>query len=591
MLKKIQSLPDKPGVYQYFDKEGKLLYVGKAKSLKKRVKSYFSFTPSLGPSSKLSPRIHRMILQTCSMDYIVVKSEHDALILENSLIKQLKPKYNILLRDDKTYPYIFIDLKEEFPRFEITRKVQNGSHIKYFGPFTTAGRDILNALYELFPLVQKRGSIKGKKACLFYQIGKCLAPCEGKITSTEYKKIVLEALLNLKDKNLLIKNLEKRMVDYAENELFEEAAKFRDTIEKIKSSTIFSQVDLKNSENLDIFTVIVNETKAVVTKLFVRDGKIVSISNNTVKNDLGLSKDELYKSAIYEFYKDDKPIIASSILVAESFEEMDLLEKFIKEKSTKQIKIVTPKRGAKRELISIAIENAKEIMEQKERDEDILSLLKARLKLSSTPYTIEAYDNSHLQGSYPVGSKVYYQNGFIKSKYRHYNLSSLDEYAQMRELLTKRCESFEKEPPPDLWVIDGGDTLLKLAKDIAKSFGVELDIVAISKEKKGKRTVRSKGGAKDRIYTAEGEIKLGENDKVLQFIQKLRDETHRFAIKFHRSQKLKNDKKISLLQKKGIGKAKVKKLLDYFGTFEAIEKASQDEIDKVLGSRCKGGKE
>ncbi len=585
MVKKIQNLPNEPGVYQYFDENGRLLYVGKAKSLKKRVKSYFSFTPTLQPSPKLSPRIYKMILEAKSLDYIIVRSEHDALILENSLIKQLKPKYNILLRDDKTYPYIYIDLKDEFPRFELTRRVQKGSFIKYFGPFTTAGRDILNALYELFPLVQKKGYLKGKKACLFYQIGKCLAPCEGKISSSEYKKLINQALENLKDKRLLLKSLEEKMLKFAENELFEEAAKFRDTIQKIKNSTIFSQVDLKNSENIDIFTVTTDQTKAIIVKLFVREGKIVSISNNIVKNDFGISKDELYKSAIYEFYKDDKPIVANSIVVAEDFEEIDLLEEFIKEKSQKAVKFIVPKRGPKRELIDIALKNAKEIILQKERDEDILNLLKSRLKLNATPNIIEAYDNSHLQGSYPVGSKVYYQNGFVKSKYRHYNLTSLDEYAQMRELLTKRCESFEKEPPPDLWVIDGGETLLKLAKDIVKSFGVDIDIVAISKEKRGKRTVRSKGGAKDRIYTLDGEIKLSENDKVLQFIQKLRDETHRFAIKFHRSQKLKNDKKISLLQKRGIGKAKVKKLLDYFGTFEAIEKAGEEEIEKVLKIR------
>jgi len=584
MLKKIQNLPDQPGVYQYFDEYGKLLYVGKAKSLKNRIKSYFSFTPSLSPSPRLSARIRSMILQTKSLEYIVVKSEHDALILENSLIKQLKPKYNILLRDDKTYPYIFIDLKEDFPRFEITRRVQKGSHIKYFGPFTTASRDILNAIYEINPLVQKKGCLKGKKACLFYQIKRCLAPCEGKIDKTKYKKIVQDAILLLKNKHLIIEKLKEKMLFYASSELFEEAAKVRDSIQRIEKSTIFSQIDLKNKEHIDLFYVYIKENRAVLVKLFVRDGKIVSIANNILKNDNGFSKDEIYKSAILEFYKDDKPIIAGSVIVGDNFEERELLEEFINSKSSKNIKITLPKRGAKKELVEIAMQNAKETLKDTSKDASILETLKDKLHLSKTPFEIEAFDNSHLQGTSAVGSMIYYENGFVKSRYRHYNLTSTDEYAQMRELLSKRCESFEKNPPPDLWVIDGGETLLKLAKEICNSFGVQIDLIAISKEKAGKRTVRSKGKAKDKIYGIDGEIKLKEDDECKLFIQKLRDEAHRFAIKFHRSQKLKNDKKISLLEQKGIGKAKVMKLLNYFGTFEAIDNASKEEIDRVIKS-------
>ncbi len=583
MLRKIQNLPNEPGVYQFFDKNLKLLYVGKAKNLKNRVKSYFSFTPKLSPSPRLSARIYNMITQANSLEYIVLKSEHDALILENSLIKQLKPKYNILLRDDKTYPYIYIDLNKDFPRFEITRHIQKGSHIKYFGPFTTAARDILNALYELYPLVQKRGSLKGKKACLFYQIGRCLAPCEGKVSKDEYMKIVENSLQLLKNKNLIIEQLDKKMNFYAQNELFEEASKVRDAIQRIKNSTIFSQIDLKSSEHFDLFYVLTKEVKAVLVKIFVRDGKIVSIVSNILKNDNGFSVDEIYKSAILEFYKDDKPIIANTVIIGKEFSELKLLEEFVNSKSSKKVSFVIPKRGAKKELIDIAKQNAEESLKEKKENISIVKLLKDKLKLSKTPYSIEAYDNSHLQGSSPVGSMIFYENTFVKSRYRHYNLSSTDEYSQMKELLSKRCESFEKNPPPDLWVIDGGETLLKLAKNICDSFGVDIDIIAISKEKSGKKTIRSKGKAKDRIYGVNGEIILNDYDKCKLFIQKLRDEAHRFAIKFHRSQKLKKDKKISLLEQKGIGKAKIVKLLNYFGTFDAIQKASKKDIEKVIG--------
>ncbi|NPA73985.1 MAG: excinuclease ABC subunit UvrC, partial [Epsilonproteobacteria bacterium] len=579
--------PDSPGVYQYFDKEGKLLYIGKAKSLKNRVKSYFSFTPTLMPSPRLSLRIRKMISEASSLEYIVVSNEHDALVLENSLIKQLKPKYNILLRDDKTYPYIYIDLNDDFPRFEITRNIKNGKNIKYFGPFTTASRDILNSLYELYPLVQKKGSLKGKKACLFYQIGKCKAPCEGKIDTKEYKKIVLKALESLKNKQNLLNLLNEKMQNYAQKELFEEAARVRDAINKIKDSQILSQVDLKTKDNLDVFALYGKDTKAVLVKMFVREGKIVSLTSTLIRNDNGINKDEVYSSAIIEFYKDDKPKIAKNIVVFEEFEQQKEVENFLKEKIDRQLKITVPKRGAKKELANIAYNNAKESLtkDKSSNEEDLLKEIKRVLALSSTPNTVEAFDNSHLQGSSPVGSCIVYENGFKKDRYKRYNLTQRDEYAQMRELLIRRCESFEKNPPPDLWVIDGGETLLKLAYDITESFGVNLDIVAISKEKKQKRTIRAKGKAEDKLYNKEGKVALQSDSKVLQFIQRLRDEAHRFAINFHRSQKQKQDRQIELLNQKGIGLAKVKKLLTYFGTFEAIYQASKDELSKVLNPK------
>ncbi len=587
MLKKIKELPNLPGVYQYFDENGKLLYVGKARNLKNRIKSYFSFTPTLIPSPRLSPRIKKMILETYSLEYIVVSNEHDALILENSLIKQLKPKYNILLRDDKTYPYIFVDLKEDFPRFEITRKVQNGKNIKYFGPFTTASRDILNSLYELFPLIQKKGSLKGKKACLFYQIGKCKAPCEGKISQNEYKEIVFRAFEALKNKRSLLELLEQKMLFYAQRELFEEAARLRDSIKKIQESEILSQVDLKNRADIDIFAIHKEEKRASLVKMFVREGKIVSLTSNIIKNDNGLSKDEIYATAIIEFYKDDKPKIAKDILLFEEFEQREKIENFLQEKVDKKLKITVPKRGAKKELVVIAYNNAKETL-FKSKDgvsEDTLIELKRVLGLSSTPNTIEAFDNSHLQGTSPVGSCISYENGFKKNRYKRYNLTQRDEYAQMKELLTRRCESFEKNPPPDLWVIDGGETLLRLAYDITESFCVNLDIIAISKEKKQKRTIRAKGKAEDKLYNKKGKIAIQSDSKVLQFVQRLRDEAHRFAINFHRSQKQKHDRQIELLNQKGIGPAKAKKLLTYFGTFDAIYQANENELSKVLNQK------
>jgi len=231
MLQRLKNLPEGPGVYQFFDSDGRLLYVGKAKSLKKRVKSYFRLSPDVVPAPNLGARIYRMVSQTVRVETIVTQSESDALLLENSLIKQLKPKYNILLRDDKTYPYIYIDMSRPFPRFELTRKVVKGKKVKYFGPFPSGAKAILSSLYELVPLVQKRGCLRGKRACLFHQIGRCAAPCEGKIDEAGYSKLLEEALGYIHNKKRLISALREKMSFYAESMRFEEAAEIRDRIE------------------------------------------------------------------------------------------------------------------------------------------------------------------------------------------------------------------------------------------------------------------------------------------------------------------------------------------------------------------------
>jgi len=221
MLEKVKSLPSCAGIYQYFDKNKRLLYVGKAKNLKNRVKSYFNFTPKLAPSNKLSLRIAKMISESVTLEYLIVENEHDALILENSLIKQLKPKYNILLRDDKTYPYIYIDLNEAFPRLEITRKIIQKSNIKYFGPYSSGARDILDSIYEVLPLVQKKSCLREGKKCLFYQIKRCLAPCEELISKNDYAQFITKAIELLQNKHKLIMMIEEQMQIYAQNLQFE----------------------------------------------------------------------------------------------------------------------------------------------------------------------------------------------------------------------------------------------------------------------------------------------------------------------------------------------------------------------------------
>ena len=583
----IQELPKEPGVYQYFNKDGRLLYIGKAKNLSKRVKSYFFLTPEIRPKYAVQTRIGKMLDEAKYIDYIVVNSEEDALILENSLIKQLKPKYNILLRDDKTYPYIYIDEMQDFPRFEITRKVVKSPKVKYYGPFPSGAKALLDAIYEFYPLVQKKGSLKGKKACLFYEINKCLAPCEGKISKKEYAKIIKEVKYAINNRKVLIDKMIQKMLKLASSERFEEAAKLRDSIEAIKALQIKSTIDIASNANYDIFAIDFFKDKGVVVKIFMRDGKIVSSTHNIFRNIEKFDKDEAYKQAIINHYKNIISIDVNRVLVASDFEDRESLSELISKIVDKKIKIEYPKAGNKAKLVDLAIKNAKGVLKQDKEQTNLEERLKELLSLEILPYRIECFDNSHMMGQAVVGAMIVWDNGsFDKESYRRYELSAKDEYAQMRELLTRRVESFSKISPPDLWIIDGGSTLLSLAIEILKEKRVNLDVIAIAKEKLDFKAHRAKGASKDIIYTQYGEIiELKPTDKRLQFIQKLRDEAHRFAINYHKLKKQKEDMSLDIYKHKGIGKEVVKRLLNYFGTFEDIEKASYDEIVKITNKK------
>ena len=585
---KLQQLPISAGVYQYFDKDGKLLYIGKAKVLKNRVKSYFKFTPTLAPADKLGPRIYKMISEVQSLEYIVVDNENDALILENSLIKQLKPKYNILLRDDKTYPYIYIDYSEDFPRLDITRKVLKGKGIKYFGPYSTGARDMLDSIYEILPLVQKKSCIKAGKACLFYQMEKCLAPCEGKVSKDEYKKLLDEAIGFLQNKTTLLSKLQDKMISLSTKMRFEEAMDLRDRIKTIEKSQVQSTLDFAKDEDYDLFTVKLGVSKAVVIRMFIRGGKLISTNHNYINISQDMQElDEIYKSALVNYYSSDLPFVPKNILIGDTLEEIEDIEAFISSKYSMKVKLSIPKIGIKKQLLDVAFKNCDELLKlQKDTKITLYDDIKKLFSFESEAKRFECFDNSHMMGQATVGAMIVWDdNNFTKDDYRLYNLEQKDEYAQMRELLTRRVEKFEQNPPPDMWVIDGGLTLLKLANDICQSVGVNIDMVAISKEKVDAKAHRAKGSAKDILYTLDDIFKLSTSDKRLQFCQRLRDEAHRSAINFHKKQKRKEDKQISLLDIKGIGKAKVTKLLNYFGTFELVKNSSVDQLKEVLNEK------
>jgi len=579
MIETIQNLPTQAGIYQYFDENDKLLYVGKAKNLKNRVKSYWRFTPKLHPNPKQSLRILRMLNQAVKLDYIIVETEEDALILENSLIKQLTPKYNILLRDDKTYPYIYIDESQDYPRFEITRKVIKKKNISYYGPFPNGGKVLLDTLYEIFPLVQKKSCLREGKACLFHQIDKCLAPCEKKITPIAYHEIVNSAKQSLLKRTILIERLNGKMIEFAMKERFEEAATMRDNIKIIDSLTVSSNIDLANNEDLDIFAILNEENHGVIVKLFMRLGKVISSSSSHFKNSELYDENEAYKQALLEFYHVDSPQISKTILVAHPFSDQEEIEKLLSNRFGHKMELIHPKRGPKSKLVSLALKNAEELLKRESNKEEIEPKIALLFELSKTPYRIESFDNSHMMGVATVGAMVVWVNGvWSKNEYRRYELHAKDEYGQMKEMLGRRIESFEKNSPPDLWVLDGGETLRRLAVRLLEEAKINLDVIAIAKEKLDAKAHRAKGAAKDIIYTETSVFELKPRDKRLQWVQRLRDEAHRFAITYHQNKKRKADTQSSLLQKKGIGPATVKKLLNYFGTFEAIEKATYEEV-------------
>ncbi|HZF69819.1 excinuclease ABC subunit UvrC [Sulfuricurvum sp.] len=587
MLDQIRSLPHQAGIYQYLDEKGRILYIGKAKNLSKRVKSYFNLTPTLSPKMTLSLRIQKMLSETVGLHYIIVENEHDALILENSLIKQLKPKYNILLRDDKTYPYLYVDMEEPYPRFELTRKIIKGKGVRYFGPFSVGARDILDSLYELLKLVQKKSCLKGKKGCLFYQMEQCLAPCEFPIPRETYLPMVMQGIEWIQNKRRLIKQLETKMEFYSESLRFEEALVLRDRIERISKSELTSQIDMASNENYDVFAIAMNETRACILRLFIRGGKVASSTHDFLPLSLSFSLDEAYERTLIGFYGNEKPPIIAPILTAHPFESREWVHEHLTALFGKKASIETPQRGGKKELIDLALTNAHELLRtQQPSNESLLYTLQELFKLEILPRRIEIFDNSHFGGTATVGAMVVYDNGhFDKKGYRTFHLHVRDEYGQMSEMLRRRIEGFADNPPPDLWVLDGGETLRALAVDLLKSHGIHLDVIAISKEKIDAKAHRAKGSARDILHTDEETLRLESTDKRLQFVQMLRDEAHRSAITFHKKSKLKLDQHSKLLSTHGISQAKIHKLLEYYGTFEAIAKSDFETLRELIGAK------
>ncbi|WP_233707766.1 excinuclease ABC subunit UvrC [Helicobacter aurati] len=549
LFQQLKELPSQAGIYQYYDRDNKLLYVGKAKNLKKRITSYF--TRDLTPNPRNSPRIQKMIAQTYTLQTFVVENERDALILENSLIKSQNPKYNILLRDDKTYPYICIDREDKYPRFIITRRIEGKKGLLYFGPYPRGAKEILRSLYEIFPLVQQANCLRGKKACLYYQIEKCLGVCEFKKDEgiqLQYHALVKEAIKLMQNKYQMQHELQKRMLDFANKELFEQAQACKDCIEILNGLEHFSTFDLKKSYHADVLSFVMRDKEGILLKLFVRNGKVASTyhifvryGNSHTESD-GEFELEIYTQALLKTMHDKT--LAQEIIIANITEShFAVLQQMFREGLQGSLpKLVAPKRGIKSQLARIANLNATHLLNEKKtfslHENAIIASIAELFLLEREISIIEIFDTSHHGGSFCVGAMVSYSNnGFCRENYRHYNLSGKDEYSQMREMLIRRASNFDSLSPPDLWILDGGKAQIAIALEVLESSNANTEVLAIAKEKRDSKAYRAKGAARDIVRSRDLELRLDSKDSRLHFLQKLRDEAHRFAITFHRNKK------------------------------------------------------
>jgi len=580
VAQQVKLVPENPGVYRYFDKKGKLLYIGKAKNLKKRVKSYF--TKQKGHSY----RIGTMVNQIATIKYTVVNNEVEALTLENNLIKEFQPKYNILLKDGKTFPYICIK-NERFPRVFPTRtKIKDGS--EYYGPFT-----FVKTMHAFLDLVRKNYKLRtcnynlseanitaGKfKVCLEYQIGNCLGPCEGKQAEEDYNQSIdaIRKILKGQMKPLL-KQLNEEMQTAAGKMEFEQAEKLRVQMERIGAFKRRNTVASETMPDAEILTVDRLNDLAIMNHFKVVNGSIISTHSYESRVKNSETDEELLEVAFEKLTQEDGELNAlffSNVA-------------FSPPTSEKEYKVSIPQRGEKRKLVDLSLKNCRTLLEEKvwkqnfrkNPKDNILEQMQKDLSMKKLPKHIECFDNSNIQGEYPVASMVVFKNGKpAKKDYRHFKIKTVvgpDDFASMEEIVYRRYKRLldEEQPLPDLVVIDGGKGQLSSAAKSLRELGLigTVPIIGIAKKL-------------EEIYHLGDPIPLhlDKRSTSLKIIQQLRNEAHRFAITFHRDLRSKNTFKSKLTAIEGIGEGTRKKLLGHFRSVKKIKEASLEDMAKVIG--------
>jgi excinuclease ABC subunit C len=573
----IRRLPDSPGVYRFYNTSNELIYVGKAKNIKKRVNSYF--TRSQGHNQKTL----RLASEIVTIEYTVSDSEFDALLLENNFIKENQPKYNILLKDDKTFPYICI-LNERFPRIIYTRKYDPNQG-EYFGPYSSvvAMKNVLDLIHKLYSIrtcslmLNQQNIEQGKfKVCLEYHIGNCKAPCVGNQTEESYREEIEQARNILKGNiSIVYQYFRSQMQDAALNMEFEKAQRFKDRLHALERFQTKSMVVNRDITDVDVVTIMSIPEYSYINYLRMKEGAIVYSKTVEVKKKLDETDEDILSFAAQELRVGDNNIVYSNI-------PLTLLDE--------DTENIVPKIGDKKKLISLSLKNAFELKKEKEilregkksKQVEVLTILQKDLSLPNLPLVIECFDNSNFQGTTPVASMVRFQNGKPdKKNYRHFNIKTVEganDFASMKEIVGRRYKRILEEagPLPDLILVDGGKGQLSSACEALK----ELDLY-------GKISIAGIAKKLEEIYYPEDPIPLHINKKSpgLMLLQQVRDEAHRFAITFHRQKRSKATIKTEIEELKGIGKHTADKLLRHFKSVKKIREASMEELVSVIGKK------
>ncbi len=582
LLKIVVNAPASPGVYIMKDREGRVIYVGKANNLRNRVKAYFGRTDSRFMIPFLVSKVH-------DVEFIVTKTEKEALILENNLIKEHRPRYNVIFRDDKTYFNIRINLNDPFPRFQLVRRPQKDG-ARHFGPYpsSAAAKETLRFLQFIFPLRTCRDQeLKGRKRpCLDYEIKRCLAPCIGYIDELSYQLLVDDSVAFMEGREkTLIADLHARM-DAASDQLdFEEAATLRDRIAAIEETLEKQRVVSMSFKDQDVFGIYREGNLTQICMLYVRKGKIIGKKVFPLFK-IGSASSEILSSLLKQYY-DGEGYIPDEIIIPENIEDHAVVKEWLSDKKGKKVLLVMPKRGAGKELVHIAESNAKSVFEQEKHATDAgetLSKLAEVLKLRNIPACIECFDISNIGGKYAVGSMVTFADGRPwKAGYRRFRIRTVegaDDYAMMYEVLSRRY--MRKDNLPDLIVVDGGKGQLGVAATVMKDLNIEgVDAIGLAKEGRGMDTDKGE----DRVYLIgkKNPTYISRWPDVLFLLQRVRDEAHRFAITYHRTLKNKRDFQSMLDNIPGIGASRKRTLLEYFGDIRKIREASLDVLQKVDG--------
>ena len=582
-----KTLPNQPGVYQMEDEDGKILYIGKAKNLAKRVINYTSL-------NNLTRRLQRMVSLTKQMNFVVTNTEIEALLLECNLIKRHKPRFNIILRDDKSFPYILINKEHQFPRLQ---KYRGRKNIKgdYYGPFVSpsVADYTLIALQKAFLLRScTEGTFKNRsRPCLLYDIKRCSGPCVNYINEAKYKESIDDAKKFLKGNTKKIeKKLNKKMKIASKNQMFEEAARLRDRIKSVSQIQKYQSVYIKDMRNIDIFAIKLINNKSCIHGKFYRNGSNYGNKSFFPSHEDTSEDSEILESFLYQFYADKD--IPPKILVNINEDFFRDVERTLNKKNKLKTKILKPKSGEKLQHILLAEKNALESIKLKktslENHHLALHSLARLLKRKNEITRVESYDNSHTFGKNSVGVMVvadkeglspkHYRKFNIRYDLKDNNISKIDDYYMMEEVLTRRLSKInpnDKFQVPDVIIIDGGRGQFNSVSKILKKFKLEkIDLLSISKGPE-----RSVG--REIIHLEKKNLNLKPNDNLLSFIQRLRDEAHRFAITAHRSRRTKASIKSVFDEIKGIGPKRKKDLMIHFGTVQKIKSASMDELKKI----------